>query len=101
VRAWLDKSVTGSPGQLLKVAADVANVSKHLKLVHPPQADGSSQTRAAVEVFVNHGIRMTFYVQDARVGGDEYEALDLAEQCISQWRDFLTTVGLSPPSPAD
>lgn len=80
----------------LQIAADVAHGSKHLR-VDDKRADGSSQTRNDAEVRIGRGVRHTFWIEDAR-DGTEYEAVDLAERCIEEWRTFLSDNKLSLPS---
>lgn len=82
-------------GSVLLVAADLANGSKHFDLLNQ-RAGGSHQSRADVRVYVGQGVQATFYVQDEQ-SHTEWEAVDLADACIAEWRQFLTETGLPIP----
>lgn len=70
---------------------DVANGSKHMMQTRAmTRAGGSEQTRNDVTIVVGRGVKHTFYIQDGRAGGAEYEAVDLADLCIAEWRSFLS-----------
>ena len=85
-------------GHLLKVAADVANGSKHMtQHAWQPRAGGSGQTRNDVHVLIGEGVRTTFYIEDAR-NGQDLEAVALADACMDEWRLFLKEKGLLPPA---
>jgi hypothetical protein len=87
-------------GSRLKVAADVANGSKHLTQTTKQQrAGGSAQTRNDVHLILGDDIRAlhTFYVDDARTGGDS-EALLLGDECLDEWRSFLAQNRLAEPA---
>jgi len=69
----------------------VANGSKHMMQTRAmTRAGGSEQTRNDVTIVVGRGVKHTFYIQDGRAGGAEYEAVDLADLCIAEWRSFLS-----------
>jgi hypothetical protein len=75
----------------LLIAADVANGSKHMMQTRAmTRAGGSEQSRNDVTIVVGRGVKHTFYIQDGRAGGAEYEAVDLADLCIAEWRPFLS-----------
>jgi hypothetical protein len=92
VERWINKH-----GNLLKVAADVANGSKHMSQNAGQQrASGSGQTRNDVSVFIGEGVRTTFYVEDAR-NGQDLEVVALADACLDEWRAFLKAWRLTEP----
>jgi hypothetical protein len=94
VEAWVNEH-----GDLLKVAADVANGSKHMSQTPNQQrAHGSGQTRNDVWVFVGEGVRTKFYIEDAR-NGQDIEAVALADACLVEWQAFLKPWSLTPPPP--
>jgi len=108
VEAWIKQD-----GDLLKVAADVANGSKHMVLAAwSIRAGGSEQTRNDVTVTpatvqVSAAVarstgrsalsRHTFYITDKRTG-DDHEAVALADGCIKEWQAFLSSNQLGPPA---
>lgn len=81
----------------LFVAADVANGSKHMRLTDP-KADGSRQTRNSVTWVGGRGLMHTFWVQDARPSGREFEAVELADLCIAEWTSYIDDHGLTIPA---
>lgn len=92
VEAWVR-----ADGDLLQVAADVANGSKHMSQTAEHQrANGSAQTRNDVAVVIGEGVRTTFYVEDARSGCD-FEVVALADACLAEWTTFLERWQLTPP----
>ena len=92
VEVWVNEH-----GNLLKVAADVANGSKHMSQTTGQQrAGGSSQTRNDVWIFVGEGVRTRFYIEDGR-NGEDIEVVALADACLSEWQAFLQRWGLTPP----
>lgn len=54
------------------------------------RAGGSEPTRNDVTIVVGRGVKHTFYIQDGRAGGAEYEAVDLADLCNAEWQSFLS-----------
>jgi hypothetical protein len=92
VEGWINLE-----GDLLKVAADVANGSKHMtQQAHHQRANGSRQTRNDVSVYVGRGVSTTFYIKDVR-NGQDFEAVALADSCLDEWQAFLRVWGLTPP----
>jgi hypothetical protein len=114
VEPWIQKE-----GHSLKVAADVANGSKHMVLDRHPRAGGSAHTRndafvvtgvsppqtfkvvdrsgpqevvrqAVATVTMGLAAKHTFYLVD-RSGPQEveWEAVALADECLEEWRRFL------------
>lgn len=58
-------------------------------------------------IVASRGVMHTFYIQDHREGGQEHEAVELADLCLAEWRAFLASHGLdrdlddfSAPGPA-
>lgn len=90
VHAWIDERA-----DVLKVAHDVANGSKHMTLSRP-WAGGSEQGRNDATIVVGQGVQHVFYIQDAR-NGQDWNALSLADQCLAEWRSFLEQHGLAEP----
>ena len=86
-----DRLVNGSP--VLKLCADLANGSKHLKLTGSRSGDLSTTiTRNDVTVFAGTGTSAhRFYVESA---GTEYDVLQLAEAAVDEWASFLSSQGL-------
>ena len=78
----------------IQIAADVANSS--LSIDRTPHADRSSQTSNDVTVMVGAGVKHSFYITDNRDSQD-YEALELAELCLDEWKQYLITVNVPPP----
>jgi hypothetical protein len=78
---------------VLRLCADLANGSKHLKLKWSRTGDPSTRiARNDVIVFVGAGASAhRFYVAS---GGKEYDVLELAEAAIAQWTEFLSSQGL-------
>lgn len=91
----VDTWVNGDAKLMLRVAVDVANGTKHMKLDNK-RAEGSDLTRKDMYVHVGRGLTNTFYVEDRRVAGREWPALDLADASIAEWRAFLASHGLTP-----
>lgn len=91
----VEKWVNSDANHLL-IAADVANGSKHLRLV--PRAEGSEQSRNDVVVMIGRGVLHTFYIRDARPPGGEFEAVELADQCIQEWISYLALCFVEVPS---
>ena len=81
--------------RLLHIAADVANGSKHMTLARG-RAEGSSQTKNSVHVWVGKGVKHEFFVTDARDAQD-YEAVALADGCLNEWGRFIADQGLVLP----
>lgn len=95
-KASVERWVT-MKGDLLKVAADVANGSKHMSVAaNRARSNSSNQTRNDVRIHVGRGIQHTFYVTDARTGTD-HEAVDLADRCLDEWAAFLAREGMRRP----
>jgi hypothetical protein len=84
------------------IAADIANGSKHMRFRSDGdmRAGGSQQTRNDVSILVGQGSQHTFYMQDEREGGREYEAVELADLCLDEWRTFISAQGLDEPGKA-
>ncbi|WP_405717273.1 hypothetical protein OG607_00500 [Streptomyces sp. NBC_01537] len=78
---------------VLQLSADLANGSKHLKLTSTRTGDTSTTiARNDVTVFVGTGNSAhRFYVAS---GGKEYDALQIAEDAVNEWRRFLSGRGL-------
>lgn len=91
VETWI-----AGEGHLLKVAADVANGSKHMTLDRM-RAEGSSQTRNSAHLWVGRGLQHEFFVADAR-SSEEYEAVELADRCLDEWGRFIVAQGLAMPT---
>lgn len=82
-------------GNMLHVAADIANGSKHMALKNK-RAGGSEQSRNSLAVHVGLGVKHTFYITDKRTG-TTHEAVALADACLNEWSIFLSQVGLHRP----
>jgi hypothetical protein len=82
-----DSLINGS--QILRLAADLANGSKHLVLTSSRTGDTSTTiARNDVTVFVGTGTSAhRFYVESA---GAEYDVLQIAETAVDEWSRFLT-----------
>jgi hypothetical protein len=92
VETWLTTTAVYLP-----IAADVANRTKHMRQKPAmKRAGGSEPTRNDVTIAIGRGVMHTFYIQDQREGGEEYEAVNLAERCIDEWRGFLAAHKLDP-----
>lgn len=96
IESWIS-----SRADFLKVAADVANGSKHMAL-SAGRAGDSAQTRNDVHILAGAGtgggvVKHTFYITDRRSDSD-HEAVALADLCIEEWREFLTENGLEWPN---
>lgn len=90
VERWIEDEA-----RLLRIAADVANGSKHMTITHG-RAGGSSQTRNSAHVWIGKGVKHEFFVTDAR-DEEDYEAVDLADGCLDEWGRFIAMQGLSVP----
>jgi hypothetical protein len=79
--------------QVLRLCADLANGSKHLRLTHSRAGDTSTTiARNDVTVLVGTGTSAhRFYVQSA---GTEHDVLQLAEAAVNEWISFLSGRGL-------
>jgi len=77
---------------MLRLSADLANGSKHLRLTSSRTGDKSTDiARNDVTVFVGTGTAAhRFYVQS---GGAEYDVLDIAEAAIIEWAKFFSDQG--------
>lgn len=77
---------------MLRLCADLANGSKHLKLTRSRTGDKSTDiTRNDVTVFAGTGTAAhRFYVQS---GKKEYDVLCIAEATVEEWTQFLTGQG--------
>ena len=86
-----DRLINGSP--VLKLCADLANGSKHLKLTGTRSGDLSTTiSRNDVTVFAGTGTSAhRFYVES---GGTEYDVLQLAEAAVGEWASLLSSRGL-------
>jgi len=86
-----DSLINGSP--VLRLCADLANGSKHLRLTSSRTGDTSTTiARNDVAVIVGTGTSAhRFYVVSA---GVEYDALDVAEEAVDEWTNFLSGRGL-------
>jgi hypothetical protein len=86
-----DKLINGSP--VLQLCADLANGSKHLKLISSRTGDLSTTiARNDATVFVGTGTSAhRFYVESA---GTEYDVLQLADDAVAEWNKFLSGEGL-------
>jgi hypothetical protein len=84
----------------LRVAADVANGSKHMILTRP-RAAGSSHYGTGIRITVGEGgLSQTFYIEDKsrrRPRDQRREALSVSRVCVTEWRRYLRTLGLSMP----
>jgi hypothetical protein len=60
-------------------------------------AGGSQPTRNDATVYVGAGVSHTFYIKDKRPDGKEFEAVQLADLCIDEWRAFIAAQGLDEP----
>jgi hypothetical protein len=86
-----DHLINKSP--VLRLCADLANGSKHLRLTGSRSGDLSTTiTRNDVTVFAGTGTSAhRFYVESADI---EYDVLQLAEAAIAEWASFLSSRGL-------
>jgi hypothetical protein len=77
----------------VKIVAEIANGSKHLKLTPAAGRDTStSVTRADIDIDAGaRQVRRRFYV-DSR--GKRHDALELAERAVQEWDAFLRKHGL-------
>lgn len=79
--------------EFLKVCADLCNGSKHLELMNP---------RLDKETKITRVITVARHVSDPVIarhfmiksGSKNYEALDLANRCIEEWKIFFKTKGM-------
>ena len=78
---------------MLKLCADLANGSKHLKLTSTRTGDKATEiARNDVTVFVGTGTAAhRFYVQSR---GTEHDVINIAEAAVAEWANFLTGKGL-------
>jgi hypothetical protein len=75
--------------QTLRLCADLANGSKHLKLTRSRTGDKSTEiARNDVNIDIGKGTAAhRFYVQSGRA---EYDVLEIAEAAVAEWTRFLT-----------
>lgn len=96
VESWVNHHPDASN---LRVAADVANGSKHMLLTNG-RAGGSIHQGTDIRILVGGGLSQTFYIEDrsdpSRVR--RREASNLAASCIREWRRFLREGGLRVPN---
>jgi hypothetical protein len=97
----IDRWINANAPNLL-VSADVANGSKHMTL-SSRRAGGSFHYATDVRITVggpDAGLSQTFYIEDKsrrRPRDQRREALKVAQACITEWRRYLKTLGLSMP----
>ena len=84
---------------VLRICGDLANGSKHLTLTRSWTHDKSTGIkRNNATVYVGTGTSAhAFYAES---NGREYDVLQLAEDAVGEWRDFLSQHGvLTTPAP--
>ena len=80
---------------VLRVCADLANGSKHLKLERPKADAGTKIGRRHFDLQLGSGtpkIAVKYEVEAGPLG--QYDAFQLAEKCLAEWDTFLKTKGL-------
>ncbi|MDO8676501.1 MAG: hypothetical protein Q7K16_02525 [Candidatus Azambacteria bacterium] len=82
--------------EFLKVCGDLCNGSKHLKITKPKT---HGDTKINRHVYLRHGghvndpiVKREFIIKS---GENKYEALDLANKCIKEWKKFFNDKGFS------
>jgi hypothetical protein len=79
----------------LRLAADLANGTKHLKLTNWKVASDTHVGPKHFEVGLAVGEPTTIAVKVSVVAGDDaYDAFELATACVEEWRAYLYTRGL-------
>lgn len=82
----------------LRLCADLANATKHLELRSARTGDlntsfGSKHYRVGLGSGVPTTVGASF---DVRSGGSTWDAFNIAEQAMADWRDYLSRIGLLP-----
>jgi hypothetical protein len=81
--------INASPA--LALAADLANLDKHLALNKPPRSGCAPKDLRASAVSVPGGWRLKLTIEH---GSKQIDGLDLAKDIVEQWRDALKNWGL-------
>jgi hypothetical protein len=89
-RARIEKDVTDyfKSTEVLRVAGDVANGIKHLRIDREYIDKGTAVTAKHTTVVVGQGARMRWTIESA---GRSWDAFDLATECVQAWDTYLTT----------
>lgn len=87
--------INGSP--TLKLCADLANGAKHFKLDpnRRAQTGDHSTTVAQNDVVVFVGTDTSAHRFRTASGGTTRDVLEVAEEAVSEWRDFLSSCNLT------
>lgn len=84
---------------VLLICGDLANSSKHLKLTSTRTGDISTGIKRN-DVTVYAGTGTSAHTFEVLSHGQKYDVLELAEDAVDEWRDFLSRHGvLKTPAP--
>lgn len=84
----------------LSLAADYCNTFKHAGL---DRKNRSKRKLEKINTHINLDLTPTGFVASSKleltIGGEKYDALDLATQCIKAWDSFIEMNGINFPNP--
>lgn len=88
VRDSIEQLAAASPP--LRICADLANATKHLKLKNPRV--GAKPSHYNMAIVPGESSKVEYIVGTGR--GTQQDSLDLARKCLSEWERILAAQGL-------
>jgi len=89
----MDAEALINGSEMLRICADLANGSKHLKLRDTRTGDRETKIGRRRFFFALTPTKIAVSYE-VRSGGSVYDAFNVAEACMAEWTGFLTSRGL-------